>query len=388
MRLIERYLFRQLFGPTLLAVAALGAVAFLSQSLSNLEIIVDQRQSALVFIKLTLLATPQLLNMIMPVAVFVAALSVLNRMQTDQELVVMAAGGMSRWRMVSPAVRLALGAVLVGLIMNLWIQPMTYRAIRSITYQARSDLASTLVRAGEFSQPSDGLTVYAKSVDHDGLIHDLFIHQDGDSKAANAKSGDGSSTSATTYNAREGRIAKRNGQPVLIMRQGSNQSFTSGGVLNYLSFDEYIFPLSPFLKVDSRVRYKQSDRFMHELFYPDLSQEWERKNQNKMLAEGHARLSTPLYNLTFMAMALAAVLGAPFSRLGYGGRIAMVGAAAALVRIVGFGVQAACDDEMWLNVLQYVVPLAGMAWGFWSIFRPRAGTSGAPRPAPALSAAT
>jgi lipopolysaccharide export system permease protein len=380
MRLIERYLFRQLLGPTLLAVAALGAVAFLSQSLSNLEIIVDQRQSALIFIKLTLLATPQLLNMIMPIAVFVAALSVLNRMQTDQELVVVFAGGMSRWRVVSPAVRLALGAVLVGLVMNLWIQPMTYRAIRSITYQARSDLASTLVRAGEFSQPSDGLTVYAKSVDHDGLIHDLFIHQEGDPKA---KEG-----SATTYTAREGRIAKRNGQPVLIMRQGSNQSFSSTGVLNYLSFDEYIFPLSPFLKVERSVRYKQSDRFMHELFSPDLSQEWEQKNRLKMLAEGHARLSTPLYNLTFMAMALAAVLGAPFSRLGYGGRIAMVGVAAALVRIVGFGVQAACDDQEWLNVLQYVVPLGGMAWGFWSIFRPRAGTSGLPRPAPALSAAT
>ena len=380
MRLIERYLFRQLLGPTLLAVTALGAVAFLSQSLSNLEIIVDQRQSALIFVQLTLLATPQLLNMIMPIAVFVAALAVLNRMQTDQELVVIAAGGMSRWRVVSPGVRLALGAVLVGLVMNLWIQPMTYRAIRSITYAARSDLASTLVRAGEFSQPSDGLTVYAKSVDHDGLIHDLFIHQAADPKA--------NSGSATTYTAREGRIAKRNGQPVLIMNHGSNQSFSSTGVLNYLSFDEYIFPLSPFLKVDSRVRYKQSDRFMHELFSPDLSQEWERKNQKKLLAEGHARLSTPLYNLTFMVMALAAVLGAPFSRLGYGGRIAMIGAAAAVVRIIGFAVQAACDDEIWLNVLQYAVPVAGMAWGFWSIFRPRAGTSGAPRPTPALSAAT
>ena len=382
MRLIERYLFRQLLGPTLLAVAALGAVAFLSQSLSNLDVIVDQRQSALVFIKLTLLATPQLLNMIMPIAVFVAALSVLNRMQTDQELVVVFAGGMSRWRVVSPAVRLALGAVLVGLLMNLWIQPLTYRAMRAISYQARSDLASTLVRAGEFSQPSGGLTVYAKSVDHDGLIHDLFIHQEGDPKAT------GADANATTYSAHEGRIAKRGGQPVLIMSQASRQSFSRAGVLEYLAFDEYTFPLSPFLKVEGRVRYKQSDRFMHELFSPDLRQDWEQKNRLKMLAEGHARLSTPLYNLTFMAMALAAVLGGSFSRLGYGGRIAAVGAAAALVRIVGFGVQAACDDDAWLNILQYVVPVAGMVWAFWAIFRRRPGTAGLPRPAPALSAAT
>ena len=57
MRLIDRYLLRQLLGPTLVAAAALSAVALLSQSLSALDLIVNQRQSALVFLKITLLAT-------------------------------------------------------------------------------------------------------------------------------------------------------------------------------------------------------------------------------------------------------------------------------------------------------------------------------------------
>jgi lipopolysaccharide export system permease protein len=32
-------------------------------------------------------------------------------------------------------------------------------------------------------------------------------------------------------------------------------------------------------------------------------------------------------------------------------------------------VQAACEDSAWLNVLQYMVPLAAMWWGFSQIFR-------------------
>ena len=48
MRLIDRYLLRQMLGPTLLAVAALSAVALLSNSLSVLDYLVNQRQSALV----------------------------------------------------------------------------------------------------------------------------------------------------------------------------------------------------------------------------------------------------------------------------------------------------------------------------------------------------
>jgi lipopolysaccharide export system permease protein len=66
MRLIDRYLLRQMLGPTLLATAALTAVALLSQSLAGLDLIVNQRQSAVVFLKITLLYMPQLINMILP----------------------------------------------------------------------------------------------------------------------------------------------------------------------------------------------------------------------------------------------------------------------------------------------------------------------------------
>ena len=50
MRLIDRYLLRQLMGPVVLATLALTAVALLSQSLAGLDLIVNQRQSALVFL--------------------------------------------------------------------------------------------------------------------------------------------------------------------------------------------------------------------------------------------------------------------------------------------------------------------------------------------------
>jgi lipopolysaccharide export system permease protein len=36
---------------------------------------------------------------------------------------------------------------------------------------------------------------------------------------------------------------------------------------------------------------------------------------------------------------------------------------------VGVGVQAVCDDDVWLNVLQYAVPLAAVAWAMSRVFR-------------------
>ncbi len=359
MKLIDRYLFRQLLGPATLAILSLTGVAVLSQSLSALDIIVNQNQSAFVFLKIILLAMPQLLSMILPIALFVAALVAFNRLYAEQEIVVCFAGGMSRWRVIAPAIRLAVLATLAALILNLWIQPYAYRQMRQELFRVRTDLAATLVQPGRFTQPSPGLTVYAKTIGAQGLLKNLFIQQE-------RKDG-----STSTFSAREGRIIKLKGAPVLIMTDGSNQEFSKSGVLNYLAFSEYSFDLSPFVRQDAQIHYKISDRYLHELAYPDVNQTWERDNRVKMLSEVHARLATPLYSIAFVIMAMAAVLGGGFSRLGYGRRIAAISGAAAVVRILGFGAQAACDDNAWLNVLQYLIPAAAAAWGLSRIFRER-----------------
>jgi lipopolysaccharide export system permease protein len=109
------------------------------------------------------------------------------------------------------------------------------------------------------------------------------------------------------------------------------------------------------------VRYKLSDRYPHELFFPDTRQAWEAANIGPMLAEGHARFAAPLYNLAFMAMALAAVIGGPFSRLGYAPRIALVAGAALITRTLGFAVQGAAGQAPALNIAQYLTPIAATA---------------------------
>ena len=357
MRLLDRYLFRQLLGPTLLATLALGTVGVLSQSLEALDIIIKEGQSAFVLAEITLLAMPQLLAMVLPIAIFVAGLVALNRLHTEQEIVVCFASGMSRWRVIAPAMRLAVGAALITLVVNLWIAPLCERAMRVELFKIRTDLAASLVEPGQFTEPSPGLTVYAQDAAQDGTLRNLFVLKE--------KVGGGD----TTFIAASGKLGKRNGAPVLTMRNGSSQEFSKAGVLNYLKFDEYTFDLSDFMSATDAVTYKVPDRYLHELLYPDLTQDWERQNRVKMLAEANARLATPLYTIAFMAMALAAVIGGPFSRLGYTRRIVAVGAAAGLARILGVGAQALCDSAVWANVLQYAIPLAAGFWAWRQLFR-------------------
>ena len=356
MRLIERYLFQQLLGPTVMATLALTGVALLTSSLSALDLLVNQRQSLVIFAEVTLLAMPQIIALILPIALFVAALVALNRLHTEQEIVICFAGGMSRWRVASPAIRLTAFVMIFALAINLWIQPACFQKMRAILQAVRSDIASTMIKPGEFTHPSPGLTVYAQSMDDVGAIHNLFIYQTTVKGAASA------------ITASEGRIAKRNGAPVLIMRNGSNQEFSRGGVLNFLSFDEYVFDLSAVTAIAPRERYKLSDRYPHELFFPDTTAEYAATNRDRLYAEGHSRIAGSLYSIAFMAMAFAAVVGGAFNRTGYGNRIAWMASAAMLTRTLGFAAEAASATMPLANVAQYGVPILATAMSFGILF--------------------
>lgn len=357
MRLIETYLFRQLLGPTLAATAALGAVAILSQTLTFLDILVDQRQGLMVFLKVVLLTLPQMLAMVLPLGLFVAALMTLNRLHTEQEIVVCYAGGLSRWNVTAPAFRLGVLAALVTLVVNLWVQPLAMRSLRDELFRVKTDLAASLIREGEFNSPSKGLTVYAQSVDHEGLLKNVFIDEE-------KPNGDSS-----TFIADRGLVTSRDGKPVLLLRKGSNQQYSAKNVLNYLAFEEYVFDLSPYADRGEVLNYKISDKYLHELLYPDPRNESDWRNRKKFQAEAHYRLSSPIYNISFVALALYGVIGGAFSRVGYGRRIALVGAGAAVTRIVGFAVQAACGNAPALNLLQYLIPIIPIVYVALRLYR-------------------
>ena len=347
---IERYLFQQLRGPTIWAIVALAGVGILSQSLSGLELIVDQRQSAWVFVKVTALAVPKMLSLIIPLGAFVAAMLTFNRLHTEQEIVVCYAGGVSRWRVAQPAMRLASYLALLTLVINIWVAPLASRNMRAEINAARADLAAALVREGQFTQPEPGLSVYAQTIDRSGLMHNLFIHQE--HQGGNA----------ATYTAAEGQLARRDGAPVIVMHNGATQTLSNDGQLNYLAFEEYVFDVSPFKVAVATPTTKAADRYISELLHPAATDDWGQKNRDVMLAEFHSRIAGPIYNLTLMAFAISAILGGGFSRMGYGRRVAWMSAIAIGTRILGFVVEEAAGHSPALNVLQYVTPLAGLAF--------------------------
>jgi len=355
MTLIQRYLFRQIGLPVTAACGALAGIGLLSQSLDQLEVIVERGQSVWVMVKLTLLALPQLFSVILPIGLFVGALIALTRLQREQELTAAFASGMTRWTVISPAVRIALIATGVTLLMTVVIQPWAQRTSREQAYAIRTDLAALLVEEGRFVQGPEGLTVYVQQIEQNGLLKNLFVYLDNDGKVR-------------TWDAAEARFEKVDGQPFLTLTNGSMQEYSSNGVLNQFSFARFPFDLSPFTDARETIRYKPADLWMGQLFDPTSAVISVSGSRGELLAEAHSRLSSPLYALTAMALALSAIMGGAYSRTGYGLRMAKAAAAFLLVRVFGYAVVAASAWNGWMNVFQYVLPLVVAAFALRSLF--------------------
>jgi lipopolysaccharide export system permease protein len=356
MTLIQRYLFRQIGRPVAAACAALAGIGILSQSLDQLEIIVERGQSVWVMLKLTLLAVPQLLAVILPIGLFVGALIALTRLQREQELTAVFASGVTRWSAIRPAVRLAAIVAVATLIITTIVQPWAQRTVRAEAFAIRSDIAALLVEEGEFVEGPDGLTVYVQQIEQNGLLKNLFIYLP-------------SGSEVTTWDAAEARFERIDGAPMLTMLNGSTTRYSSRGVLTYGSFDRNVFDLSPYVDTTERPRYKPTDLYLTQLFDPSPQDIQTVGSTGELSAEGHSRLSAPLYALMAMAMALAAIMGGQFSRTGYSLRIAKAAAAFLIVRVFGYGIVAASAWNGWLNILQYLLPIVATAIALRLLFR-------------------
>src|SRR5436190_13587731 len=94
---IGRYIFRTTFGAFAVVCASVTALMWVTQALRDIDLMTNQGQSILVFVGLTGLIIPLLVQIIAPIALMIAVAHVLNKLGNDSELIVMNAAGMPPW---------------------------------------------------------------------------------------------------------------------------------------------------------------------------------------------------------------------------------------------------------------------------------------------------
>ena len=349
---IQLHLFKQVVQAVLIIVGSLVMVALLAQGLSRTDLILENRQSAITYFYIVMLGSPQVIALLLPLALFVAGVWSLNRIHKDSEIVVAQAAGMTRWQVASPVLRLAIVCMVVHLGVNLWVQPMSQRAMREAVAEARADLAAAVFRAGQFTSNGERLTFYARD-QVGGELRGVLISDMTDPDFP------------TDILARSAALVTVEGRPTLLLRDALSQQLDANQQLSVLEFDQYMFDLTDFMKEDGELILKASDKFLHELIFLDRKNYFENKEADGFIAEANARLTSPMLNIVMALLAIYAVLGGDFSRQGYSRRIGIATGGAIFVLVVYLALQSAASDDPSLNVALWIVPLltgGTLAW--------------------------
>ena len=360
---LDRYLFRQAGVPFLLILVCTTAVVWLTQVLQRVDLMVEDGGSLLTFLKVTMLLVPSLVGVIVPFALLGAVLFAMNTLAVDNELPVIGAAGGSRMRMARPILALSVLASLIVLAVNADLQPRSYRQLKETVAEVRSDLARSLIRTGVFTEVMGGVTIYADEVRPGDQYVGLLIHDERDP------------LKARTYTAEKGLFRMTRAGPRLQLARGTWQDVdrTDGSVAIY-QYMETSVDLATFEREPGEREIEGTERYIGELLSPDLNGTMPIEEQRAYIAEGHARLATPLYAVAFGLIAAAGFLTASVARSGYGRRILTLLALAIGLRALGFVVQSAAAATPALNAVQYLVPVAAslaaaalIAGRFWTV---------------------
>ena len=306
------YMMRLLAWPTVFISLSLTSIIWLTQALRFIDFIINRGLSIGDFLYLTMLLIPSLMLFIVPISLFVAVLFAYNKLQADSELVVMRAAGLSPLQLARPAVLVAIAVSAFCYLLALYVMPMANRQFRDTQAFLRDNYTSVLLQEEVFNSPTDGLTVFVRERDDDGVLHGVLVHD-------NRQQAD-----PITMMAEEARLVQTESGPRFYLVNGLRQERHEGRV-SWLNFDSYNLDLSLFdSSIGDRTR-KPEEMFLSELFDETVQDENLRR---KYAAEGHQRLTWPLYALGLSLLGLTVLLRGEFSRRGQWKRIATASIAA------------------------------------------------------------
>ncbi len=345
MPLIERYVLRMASGAFLVCLLALTAVIWVTSALRELDLVSSKGQTILVFLEVTFLTLPALVMIVAPIALFVAVLYALNRLNGDSELVVMSAAGVAPLRIARPLLVLTLAvSILVGFI-TLQAMPSSFRSLRDLVTKIRADIVTKIIQEGRFVTLDRGITFHYRERGPGGSMLGMLIQDRRET------------TKVATYLAERGQIVDQPGSSYVVLEKGSVHRQEGTGDTAIVSFDRYAIDLDQFSADGGQIVYKPRERSTWALLNLDRKDSYVEQQLGRFRAELHERFVNPLYPLATMMIGFAALGAARTTRQGRGAAIAAAVAAVVVLRLAGFGASSLAVRAPGAVALMYFVPI-------------------------------
>ncbi len=355
---ITRYLVRQIAVALILVAVALTATIWLSQSLRFIDTIINHGLPLDLSLWFLALMLPSLAALVLPIALFLAVTFVYYKLIMDSELVVLRASGLSHLALARPALLVGAVTMLACYVLTLYLLPASYRSFKDLQYTIRNSYAQVLLQAGVFTDLGTGLTLYVRARDPEGGLRGILVHDTRDAEKP------------ITYTAAHGQLFAGTAGPQIVMENGSYQEASARtGAVSILNFEKASIGLNDLMGAGEERYRDPQERFVNELLRPDPALQPEVRQ--RLIAEGHQRLASPLYTLAFAIAAVAVLLVGTSGPRGRWTRIAVAIGVAAALQVLSLALLSAATRTAAAVPAMYAAPFLAMVIGLIVLSSPK-----------------
>jgi len=151
---------------------------FVMSRVMSLSEIIARGASPIIVMALILSAVVSSLGFAFPPSYLFSVLVSVGRLSADGELVALLSSGISLKRIAYPMLLLSAGVVSLSLLFQLYLAPLSNRAIKGFAVKAMMETPSSSLKPGEFLQLKKGVWIYCGKV-REKKIKDVFLYDSG-----------------------------------------------------------------------------------------------------------------------------------------------------------------------------------------------------------------
>jgi lipopolysaccharide export system permease protein len=177
-RILDRYVVREILRTMSGVTPVLLVILVGTQFARVLARAASDRLPREAMFELMGLKTIEYLTVLLPLAMFFSIVLALGRLYRDSEMTVMAACGIGPSRLYRPVMLITglVAAILAWLAFD--ARPLVAHRSHVVKVEAQRQLQSELIVPSRFRSTPDGrLVFYARSIDDDGTLNDIFIQR-------------------------------------------------------------------------------------------------------------------------------------------------------------------------------------------------------------------
>ena len=175
MKILDRYLVRQIVPPMLLALLGLTFVLMMPPIMQNAAKLIEKGVSWNIILRVLLTLLPQALSVTIPMALLYGILFGLGRLSADREFVALQACGVSVFRVFRPIALLALVASGATAYETIIALPDANQTFREITYNIIASGAESDIRPRVFFTSFPNRVLYVRDILPESGWKDVFL---------------------------------------------------------------------------------------------------------------------------------------------------------------------------------------------------------------------